>query len=121
MVERIPEFKSVQEIAAFWDTHDAADYAGEFEPVELEVAANENNCPRCGGEMEMWWIDLPLAHDLLILRRAKFWRCRTPGCHTVVLPADTHATLTQLQKTIDSRTLEELALAAAREELALAG
>jgi hypothetical protein len=34
----IPEFKSYEEEAKFWDTHSIADYLDEFEPVELEVA-----------------------------------------------------------------------------------
>ncbi len=32
-----PEFKSRQEEAEFWDTHDLADYWDEFKPVELRV------------------------------------------------------------------------------------
>lgn len=32
---RIPEFKSVQEEAAWWDTHDITDYLDETTPVEL--------------------------------------------------------------------------------------
>jgi hypothetical protein len=43
---RIPEFKSYEEEAEFWDTHNIADY-DEFERVELEVAK-------------------PLAHSLII-------------------------------------------------------
>lgn len=43
---RIPEFKSYEEEANFWDTHNIRDY-DEFEPVKLEVAK-------------------PLAHSLII-------------------------------------------------------
>jgi CopG antitoxin of type II toxin-antitoxin system len=35
---RIPKFKSYEEEAQWWDTHNIADYQDEFEPVELEVA-----------------------------------------------------------------------------------
>lgn len=33
---RIPEFKSLEEAAEFWDTHSTADFEDEFEPAELE-------------------------------------------------------------------------------------
>lgn len=35
---RIPEFSSIEEAAAFWDSHDFADFEDELESVELEVA-----------------------------------------------------------------------------------
>ena len=38
--ERIPEFKSRAEEAAFWDTHDFADYWDEFKPVNVRFAKN---------------------------------------------------------------------------------
>jgi hypothetical protein len=44
---RIPEFKSREEEAAWWDTHSIADYMDEFETVKIEVAK-------------------PLAHSLII-------------------------------------------------------
>jgi predicted DNA binding CopG/RHH family protein len=34
---RIPEFKSYEEEAEWWDTHSVADYLEEFKTVELEV------------------------------------------------------------------------------------
>lgn len=34
---RIPEFKNLEEEAAFWDTHDFTDYWDEFKPVEVEI------------------------------------------------------------------------------------
>src|SRR5918992_5028780 len=34
---RIPEFKSYEEEAQWWDTHSVADYPDEFKTVELEV------------------------------------------------------------------------------------
>ena len=33
----IPNVRSYQEIGEFWDTHDAADYWEQTEPVEFEV------------------------------------------------------------------------------------
>jgi predicted DNA binding CopG/RHH family protein len=37
---RIPEFKSYEEEAQWWDTHSVADYPEEFKTVELEVDKN---------------------------------------------------------------------------------
>ena len=38
--ERIPEFKSREEEAEFWDTHDLADYWREFKTVKARFAKN---------------------------------------------------------------------------------
>lgn len=38
--EPIPEFKTREEEAAFWDTHDVADYWDEFKPVKVHFAKN---------------------------------------------------------------------------------
>lgn len=37
---RIPDFASVQEEAAWWDSHDITDYLDELKPVRLRVAQN---------------------------------------------------------------------------------
>jgi predicted DNA binding CopG/RHH family protein len=37
---RIPEFASIEEEAAFWDTHSLADYWEEFKPVDVRFAKN---------------------------------------------------------------------------------
>ncbi len=34
---RIPEFRSVQEAAEFWDTHDSTDFEDEWEPVDFTI------------------------------------------------------------------------------------
>ncbi len=34
---RIPEFRSVQEAAEFWDTHDSTAFEDEWEPVDFEI------------------------------------------------------------------------------------
>ena len=36
--KRLPEFASVEEEAAFWDTHSTADYEDEFKPVRVRFA-----------------------------------------------------------------------------------
>jgi predicted DNA binding CopG/RHH family protein len=38
--KRIPEFSSIEEEAAFWDTHSTADYEHEFTPVRVRFAKN---------------------------------------------------------------------------------
>lgn len=35
---RIPEFASIEEEAAFWDTHSTTDYEDEFKPVRARFA-----------------------------------------------------------------------------------
>ena len=37
---RIPEFKTIEEEAKFWDTHSFADYKDEFRPVKVTFAKN---------------------------------------------------------------------------------
>lgn len=36
----IPEFKSYEEEAKFWDTHDTTDFEDEFKPVQVRFAKN---------------------------------------------------------------------------------
>lgn len=36
--ETIPSFSSIEEEAAFWDTHDTTDLDGTWEPVDLSVS-----------------------------------------------------------------------------------
>jgi len=36
----IPEFKSLEEEAHFWDTHSTADFKNEFKPAEVRFAKN---------------------------------------------------------------------------------
>ncbi len=37
---KIPEFKSYEEEAEFWDTHDTTDFEDEFKPVKVRFAKN---------------------------------------------------------------------------------
>lgn len=37
---RIPEFKSIEEEARFWDTHDTMDFKDEFRPIKVRFAKN---------------------------------------------------------------------------------
>lgn len=36
----IPKFKSIEEEARFWDTHDFSDYWHQFKPVKVKFAKN---------------------------------------------------------------------------------
>jgi predicted DNA binding CopG/RHH family protein len=38
--EPIPEFKSWEEEAEFWDTHDLSDYWDDFKPIKVRFAKN---------------------------------------------------------------------------------
>lgn len=38
MTRKIPDFKSLEEAAEYWDTHSFADYIEDTEPVEIEVS-----------------------------------------------------------------------------------
>lgn len=38
--QKIPNFKTIQEEAEFWDSHDTIDYADEFRPTKVEFAKN---------------------------------------------------------------------------------
>lgn len=37
---RIPEFKTIEEEAKWWDTHDITDYLDELKPVKVRFAKN---------------------------------------------------------------------------------
>lgn len=38
MTKKIPDFKSLEEAAEYWDTHSFADHIDDTEPVEIEVS-----------------------------------------------------------------------------------
>ncbi len=38
MTKKIPDFKSLEEAAEYWDTHSFADHIKDTEPVEIEVS-----------------------------------------------------------------------------------
>lgn len=37
MAKKIPNFKTLEEAAEFWDTHDFEDYIGDTEPVSIKI------------------------------------------------------------------------------------
>ena len=36
--KKIPAFATIEEEAAFWDTHDTTDFEGEFKPIEARFS-----------------------------------------------------------------------------------
>ncbi|MCZ7381933.1 MAG: hypothetical protein O8C64_10270 [Candidatus Methanoperedens sp.] len=38
MTKKIPDFKSLEEAAEYWDTHSFADHIEDTEPFEIEVS-----------------------------------------------------------------------------------
>ncbi len=43
MTKQIPKFKSIQEEAKFWDTHDFTEYKDGFKSTEVKFAKNLSN------------------------------------------------------------------------------
>jgi predicted DNA binding CopG/RHH family protein len=43
MTKRIPEFKSEEEEALFWDTHDSTEYVENLETIEISISPELEN------------------------------------------------------------------------------
>jgi uncharacterized protein YutE (UPF0331/DUF86 family) len=41
MTKKIPDFKTLEDAANYWDTHSFADHIEETEPVEIEVSLGQ--------------------------------------------------------------------------------
>ena len=77
----VPEFRSREEEALFWDNLDTADYMPDDDQwITLEWTEREDRCKRCAGGMDTRPTDLHLAGDRLVLRGVPLYVCRTPGC-----------------------------------------
>ncbi len=50
---RIPEFKSIEEEAEWWDTHDITDYLDELRPVQLRVSPTFRSVYRMTLELDL--------------------------------------------------------------------
>jgi hypothetical protein len=50
---RIPSFASVEEEAAFWDTHDFTDFADESSPVQITVRHDSQLLHSCSASIEV--------------------------------------------------------------------
>ena len=60
---KIPDFKTLEEAAEYWDTHSFADYAEDTEPVEIEVCLARRKI--------MFEIDSDLSEKLKKIARKK--------------------------------------------------
>ncbi|MGQ9628521.1 MAG: CopG family antitoxin [Anaerolineae bacterium] len=65
---KIPEFKSYEEEAEFWATHDSTDYLDDMEPVEIEIDPNVKSprdlspcCPVCDEVLLSRYVDVEVA------------------------------------------------------------
>ncbi len=76
----IPEFKSYEEEAEFWDNLDTSPYMEGAEWFTLEWTEREDRCDRCGALMDKRSIDLHLAGGRVTLHNVDWYVCRTPRC-----------------------------------------
>ncbi|MBM4465020.1 MAG: hypothetical protein FJ014_05605 [Chloroflexi bacterium] len=109
---KIPEFSSIREEAAFWDTHSLADYWDEFEDEELVFEPQEDTCPKCGGRMNIAYFDVRLAGGKAVLYRVKVYRCPTLDCGTTVLSKEAKAEMDEIAGMLRKGKLEGLELMA---------
>lgn len=79
---KIPKFKTEEEEARFWETHSLTDYLEELEEVELEWAAEEDTCPKCGAPMERETVDIDLGEGLCL---KDVYRYHCPICGALKL------------------------------------
>ena len=88
---RLPEFQSLNEEVAFWETHDSGDYWDEMEEVVFDVDLHQNllhprlivlaespdRCPRCGRDLQNVFIQYVTSNNehLVIIRDVPALRC----------------------------------------------
>ena len=109
---KVPEFSSIREEAAFWDTHSLANHWDEFEDEKLVFEPQEDTCPKCGGRMNIAYFDVRLAGGKAILYGVKAYRCLTPGCGTTMLSKEAKAEMDEIARTLRKGKLEGLELMA---------
>ena len=114
LAQRVPEFSSIREEAAFWDTHSLANHWDEFEDEKLVFEPQEDTCPKCGGRMNIAYFDVRLAGGKAILYRVKVYRCPTPDCGTVVLSKEAKAEMDEIAEMLRKGKLEGLELMAVK-------
>ena len=104
----IPEFKSEEEMAEFWDTHSIADYWEDLEEVELLWDPAEDTCPRCGGKMETRLVSISLFGNKLSVNRLKGFHC--PRCHVFRPSSEAVEEIGRLEKKIRKYSLPGILL-----------
>ncbi|HLB69977.1 MAG: CopG family antitoxin [Candidatus Methanoperedens sp.] len=67
MTRKIPDFKSLEEAADYWDTHSFAEYIEDTEPVKIEVSLAQRRI--------MLEIDSDLSEKLKKIARKKKKSC----------------------------------------------
>lgn len=65
---KIPDFKTLEESAEYWDTHSFADYIDDTEPVEIEIQLE--------GHKLILDIDEELSDKLVEIARKKRLSCK---------------------------------------------
>ena len=94
-MEKIPDFKALDEAVEFWESHDSTDYLDDMEEVEFEVDLHQNllhpklvvlthrpnRCPRCRHDLDNIMIEYITWNKghLLIIRDVPTLRCRVNG------------------------------------------
>lgn len=94
---KLPKFRSEQEEATFWETHDFSEYLDELEEVQLPWALDEDTCPTCGAAMQPEQFEVELLEGLY-LRNLRRYRC--PVCQTVQLTPESLARINQTDSVI---------------------
>ncbi|MFQ5626505.1 MAG: CopG family antitoxin [Methyloligellaceae bacterium] len=124
-MEKIPEFKTLDEEAEFWETHDSADYWDDMEEAAFEVDLHQNllhpklvvlahrpeHCPRCRDNLDNVVIEHVVWNDgqLLVIRDVPTLRCRTNG-HEYILEEtlDRIESLLEIEKTQELQPVETM-------------
>jgi hypothetical protein len=66
-----------EEEAEFWKSHDATDYLGSSEPVEVEMGPRpRNHCLVCGDVVLSRYVDVEVAGGRAVLRGLRELYCR---------------------------------------------
>ncbi|MCI2429031.1 BrnA antitoxin family protein [Candidatus Acetothermia bacterium] len=111
---KLPKFRSEEEEATFWETHDFSKYLDELPEAQLDWEPDEDTCPHCGAAMQAERIEIePL--EGLCLRDLQQYRC--PVCGTVQLASESLARINRIDGLIKRFGLAGLLL---REEAASA-
>jgi ribosomal protein L40E len=89
MTIEMPEFKTWEEEADFWDRTDTAPWMEKEEGEWIgpgRVQAAVGLCRRCGARMELRHLDVAVARGRIILHSVEFYVC--PRCEARTLPPD---------------------------------
>ena len=76
-MKKIPDFKSIEEEAEFWDTHDSTEYLDWSEAVEVEDAPRplSPRCPVCGEILLSRYVEKDVVGGLVTIHRLRELYC----------------------------------------------